>query len=101
MGGPHTRLKLFLPECSRVYLPQRGTALGLAAAPGHREGGGGGGRCCPRPWGRRDLSGSITPPRSPVLCPHPERAPDILVGVGLGCLLQMTSSQLAVKVRPR
>lgn len=30
---------------------------------------------------------------------HPELAPDILVGVGLGCLLQMTSSQLVVKVR--
>lgn len=36
---------------------------------------------------------------SPVLRLHPERAPDILVGVGLGCLLQMTSSQLVVKVR--
>lgn len=30
---------------------------------------------------------------------RPEPAPDILVGVGLGCLLQMTSSQLVVKVR--
>ena len=38
-------------------------------------------------------------PRSPALHVHPERAPDILVGVGLGCLLQMTSSQLVVKVR--
>lgn len=35
-----------------------------------------------------------------VLCVPPERAPDILVGVGLGCLLQMTSSQPLVKVRP-
>lgn len=34
-----------------------------------------------------------------VLFLHPELPSDILVGVGLGCLLQMTSSQMAVKVR--
>lgn len=45
------------------------------------------------------MAGSIAPPRSPALRLHPERIPDILVGVGLGCLLQMTSSQLVVKVR--
>lgn len=46
--------------------------------------------------GQRDVLSA----RSPGLCVHPERAPDILVGVGLGCLLQMTSSQPLVKVRP-
>lgn len=38
-------------------------------------------------------------PEVPALCCGPDRAPDILVGVGLGCLLQMTSGQLVVKVR--
>lgn len=47
----------------------------------------------------RDMVSSITPLGSPVLCLHPECAPDILVGVGLGCLLQMTTSQPVVKVR--
>lgn len=45
------------------------------------------------------MAGSVAPLRSPALRLCPECAPDILVGVGLGCLLQMTSSQLVVKVR--
>lgn len=51
------------------------------------------------PLGGRDVASSITLLTSPALCCGPERAPDILVGVGLGCLLQMTSGQLVVKVR--
>ncbi|KAK4813320.1 hypothetical protein QYF61_026483 [Mycteria americana] len=51
-------------------------------------------------WGGGDVAGSVAAPRSPALCPRPERAPDILVGVGLGCLLQMSSSQLVVKLEP-
>lgn len=49
--------------------------------------------------GLRDVLSAVAPSSSPVLCVHPEPAPDILVGVGLGCLLQMTSSQPLVKVR--
>lgn len=49
-----------------------------------------------QPWG---AASSITPEVSCSACLPPEHAADILVGVGLGCLLQMTSSQLVVKVR--
>lgn len=89
MGGPHTRLKLFLPERSRVCLPQTGTALGPGAQGGRRRDG-----VVPS----LGVGGTHL---APVLCPRPEHALDILVGVGLGCLLQMTSSQLVVKVRLR
>lgn len=45
----------------------------------------------------------LSPPpglgRDAALFLHPELASDILVGVGLGCLLQMTNSQMVVKVR--
>lgn len=50
--------------------------------------------------GERD--GAVPIPRAgvdAVLFLHPELPSDILVGVGLGCLLQMTSSQIVVKVR--
>ncbi|POI30539.1 hypothetical protein CIB84_005711 [Bambusicola thoracicus] len=46
----------------------------------------------------------LSPPpglgRDAVLFLHPELGSDILVGVGLGCLLQMTSSQMVVKLEP-
>lgn len=55
-------------------------------------------------WSPSDLGSAkekrpCHPPGGFVLRLHPERAPDMLVGVGLGCLLQMTSSQLVVKVK--
>lgn len=50
--------------------------------------------------GWKDVASSITPDVSCSACLHPEHAADILVGVGLGCLLQMTSSQLVVKLEP-
>uniref|UniRef100_A0A8B9G9E8 Solute carrier family 8 member B1 n=1 Tax=Amazona collaria TaxID=241587 RepID=A0A8B9G9E8_9PSIT len=44
--------------------------------------------------------GSAVPQCHPMSSHPPGKHQDILVGVGLGCLLQMTSSQLVVKLEP-
>lgn len=84
-GGPQTRLKPLL-ECSRLYSPQTENASAMRYRKEEDE-------------GQRDVVSAVAPPSPPVLCVRPEHALDILVGVGLGCLLQMTSSQPLVKVR--